>query len=361
MVSYNAPNFKRAEYEAYATLLEVGANSLPINLKKIIAHYPDLSLITYSRLAESEAMSVEEIGRLLSSHEGCLHYEEDGKYILYFNDTLANKNRIRFTIAHELGHYVMGHLKNNSRANISRYSLTIEENRLYEKEADHFAGKLLAPIPLVGYFIGKFGELTPNSLTSFFNVSYQAANIVLKEISRVFRYGFNPSYRKDLQEQFALSLEQKVNQSYCKNCKSISILPHATSCPICGHNELVFINNHNHLLFDPTFRGDLMKYNKIEVDENSKAITCPNCENEDLPLSDGDHCGICGIYVKNICSGFRYENSMPAEPHEPSQLHGCGNNHLEGNHRFCPDCGMMSTFYYYGILRNWIDEYEKVK
>lgn len=45
-----------------------------------------------------------------------------------------------------------------------------------------------------------------------------------------------------------------------------------------------------------------MIYDALELDENSKAKTCPVCDNEILD-PEGDYCPVCGIYLINECWG----------------------------------------------------------
>lgn len=56
------------------------------------------------------------------------------KTVIFYNDTHP-RERIRFTLAHELAHIVLEH--------------PAEENEVYETEADIFANYLLGPAPLV--------------------------------------------------------------------------------------------------------------------------------------------------------------------------------------------------------------------
>ena len=57
------------------------------------------------------------------------------KTTIYYNDDGIDRDRIRFTLAHELGHLVLGHPDTDEEA--------------YEHEADIFANYFLAPAPLI--------------------------------------------------------------------------------------------------------------------------------------------------------------------------------------------------------------------
>lgn len=54
--------------------------------------------------------------------------------VIFYNDS-QTRERVRFTLAHELGHIVLEH--------------PFDESAIYEHEADFFANYLLAPAPLV--------------------------------------------------------------------------------------------------------------------------------------------------------------------------------------------------------------------
>jgi len=86
-----------------------------------------------------------------------------------------SKNRQRFTIAHELGHFILGH----------RIEDTLKEELLnrpidHEREADGFAAELLMPKDFLKKdFEEKNIELTIASLAKKYEVSEQAMSIRL--------------------------------------------------------------------------------------------------------------------------------------------------------------------------------------
>lgn len=86
-----------------------------------------------------------------------------------------------------------------------------------------------------------------------------------------------------------------------------------------------------------------MKYDDGYVlDENSKAIRCPKCDNEDI-LNEGNYCSICGVYLINQCTneGNYDYNEPPCEALLPS------------NARYCHLCGVASTYFTNGLLVDW--------
>ncbi|QIB58188.1 ImmA/IrrE family metallo-endopeptidase [Blautia producta ATCC 27340 = DSM 2950] len=79
--------------------------------------------------------------------------------VVFYNDKLCIQ-RIRFSLMHELGHFLLGH-ETESREN--------------ESEADAFAANLLAPEALIKY---KNFHSAP-SISSYFGISIAAANHIM--------------------------------------------------------------------------------------------------------------------------------------------------------------------------------------
>lgn len=104
--------------------------------------------------------------------EGACCRAEDNRYGIIYN---ANKpiNRIKFTIAHELGHILLGHLDFAKN--------TPDMNK--ELEADTFASNLLAPPRLIQYAQFNFDdfEYTPQYIAKLFNVSEACAKVRLAD------------------------------------------------------------------------------------------------------------------------------------------------------------------------------------
>lgn len=84
----------------------------------------------------------------IKSFEGALFPDDDRKkWLLLYNETLTSKGRVRFTQAHELGHYILHRLKREafqcSAADMLRWS---QDDKDMEAQADLFASYLLMPL-----------------------------------------------------------------------------------------------------------------------------------------------------------------------------------------------------------------------
>jgi Zn-dependent peptidase ImmA (M78 family) len=107
------------------------------------------------------------------------------------NDVIGQnpgRQRARFTIAHELGHVVLGHKKtrhrNLSGRPIEKIAPTIIRD---EHEADKFAAAFLSPLYLAGNpLLAHAGHLAER-----FGLSKRAAEIRLEELQRLYRRAHN--------------------------------------------------------------------------------------------------------------------------------------------------------------------------
>lgn len=83
----------------------------------------------------------------LDSFEGGLFQVEKGRWALLYNESLTSPGRIRFTKAHELGHFLVHRLLQDqfhcSQAEVAGYDAG---SRQMEAEADEFASTLLMPM-----------------------------------------------------------------------------------------------------------------------------------------------------------------------------------------------------------------------
>ncbi len=92
----------------------------------------------------------------------------DGKYLILYREEQSER-RLTFTLAHELGHVLLGHMG--------------EEPVKEEREANAFAASLLCPAAAVQYLAHRDGALpTPDALTAIFPISREAAVCRLRDL-----------------------------------------------------------------------------------------------------------------------------------------------------------------------------------
>ena len=80
--------------------------------------------------------------------------------IILYDDRVSNAGRRNWTIAHELGHVLLGHS---------------ELSKVNEREADIFAAELLMPEAVIRHLDARDGEaISPEAMTNYFSASLTA-------------------------------------------------------------------------------------------------------------------------------------------------------------------------------------------
>lgn len=122
---FNKPKIKFARDAARQLLKTAKISSYPIKLKDIAKNFPDL-------IIDGEELE-DEISGMQATYKGV-------SFIRY--NTNHSTKRNRFTVAHELGHAVLGHTQECNR------NLLTSKNP-QEIEANQFAAELLTPLELL--------------------------------------------------------------------------------------------------------------------------------------------------------------------------------------------------------------------
>lgn len=94
----------------------------------------------------------------------------DSKGFIIVN-ALESAARQNFTIAHELGHYLLGHLSNPQYGVLYRLPIGIPLTTPIEQEANCFAANLLVPADMLKTYIKRFPFANNRQLGNIFGVS----------------------------------------------------------------------------------------------------------------------------------------------------------------------------------------------
>ena len=138
--------YKNVRNAAWNVFLDFGIISLPVRVSQI-AKQMGITVLSYS--AGSELIEFWRLGSLCENNDGFAAFIGDQWYIFY-NESLQPRARIRFTLAHELGHFLLGHeLKttpsDNGSVGFTEENVKKKRKSSLESEADMFAHRLLAP------------------------------------------------------------------------------------------------------------------------------------------------------------------------------------------------------------------------
>lgn len=310
------PQYARYEYcnkRACEFLEEFSIKSFPIDVKSII-YKSRWGLVKYSELMKRFSCNRTTVIRCLGSTDGFTTW--DGyNYTISYNDYISLGERTRFTLMHEIGHIYLKHLTDFEATTIYRGSLSRQENKVLENEANAFARNVLSPASMYLTLKNK----SVSNVARTFGITEAAAETRIDFINR------------DVELIKTLNLSHKIMLVYhrfmtkrkCNICHA-QFFNTYTYCPICGSKKSL------------QWGDGKMIYQKLETYDNGKLKECPNCQNEETNI-DGNYCHICGENLVNLCS---YDNCPNSDP-------------LPTNARYCPVCGSKSTFLEIGFLKEW--------
>lgn len=143
-MSYAAPKTPIVEANRLSKLLNIsrGTERFPVDVEELARGYAQ-------QFGHNDPIA-EVIGADLPGFEGALYRTEKHgnlEWALLYNSAIEVPGRIRFTMAHELGHYIL-HRQNGNTFECSEADLLQWESveKRQEAEADVFASYLLMPI-----------------------------------------------------------------------------------------------------------------------------------------------------------------------------------------------------------------------
>lgn len=199
--------YRQSRDTAWQILLQTGAKELPIQLDVVCKL---LGIRTRSYTRAYTLMEKMELLHLTQKTDG-FTYHEAGGHIIFLHTTLPIP-RQRFTVAHELGHIVLGHVARG------HYTLRNREpdarDSPDEQAANAFAARLLAPACVLHFA----GIKTAEQIEQTCNISKQAAQYraerlaILKKRQGVFLQQFGKScfFRSELEHDVYLQFTEYI-------------------------------------------------------------------------------------------------------------------------------------------------------
>lgn len=202
---------------------------LPIPIKKIVKSISNIRLIKYSTYMKDNNFNLNEMIEYAGSIDAFTDYDaEHDEYIIAYNDMnkdILKSYRYRWSIAHELGHIMLEHHKNNN-TKLFRNSLNEAEYNRLEYEADLFASYILVPYSLLTTYMGNKNELNENFIRNQCLVSLTASK------NQLHKYKTWSKKELSLYDNILLSLSQnsehqfvvgtkKFHHVWCKSTKNM--------------------------------------------------------------------------------------------------------------------------------------------
>lgn len=323
----DAPRYAYAESMAHRFLLMTGADRFPVRAEEMMQHVPrGILLFSFTQAREKLGVRDPLHLRFLHADARTVCVRGSGPYITVYEDQLVHsRERIAFSLMHELGHIVLGHLTDFDLTALSRgekrgQGLYEDQYRVLEREADAFAGEMLAP---AAFF--RFTQVERDELRVLCGLSEAAAITRMERIRALkntvptpedeeLRHLFWPAWtqRGMVLYENLQALETKVKEKYarlcrvCSRCGKLCMDREAEYCVFCGAR---IRENGEHPQPDAPFLFE--------------GGFCPRCGSD--MMEEGEHfCRVCGMPRQNVC--LREHAEVPSYA------------------RFCPRCGSPTSF-----------------
>ncbi|MCI5654856.1 MAG: ImmA/IrrE family metallo-endopeptidase [Candidatus Pseudoruminococcus sp.] len=173
MASYSLyGKYKNVRDSSWQSLIDFNVMKLPVSVNEI------------TRQLGIKVIRNSQIHKLRNNQRGFTAYDGNNWYIV-FDDTEPIQE-CRFTVAHELGHILLGHMLVND----IKYR-TFEKRDKEEQEADMFATRLLAPACV----LHELHATTAEQIAEICNISISAATTRakrMKVLEKRNKYYLNP-------------------------------------------------------------------------------------------------------------------------------------------------------------------------
>lgn len=134
----NYKNYQQARDSAWRILIDCNVRELPVQINAVCKQ---LGVRLYSYQDAEQAIQNRGLSEVVTHTDGLSLYSNDTPIIL-FDNTLP-PSRIRFTVAHEIGHIVLGHVIPGQVTCRNREPSQNDDPA--ETAANQFAARLLAP------------------------------------------------------------------------------------------------------------------------------------------------------------------------------------------------------------------------
>lgn len=160
----NYKNYQNARDAAWRILLDCNIDQLPVRLNPVCRKLK-IRVLTYGQ--GTEIIEWAKLSQAVHRTDGMTFYTGETPIILF--DEKALPARTRFTVAHELGHIILGHVKPGNVTTVNREPRPNDAPE--ERAANQFAARLLAPACV----LWGLDVHTPEEIMELCHISRQAA------------------------------------------------------------------------------------------------------------------------------------------------------------------------------------------
>lgn len=182
--------------------------SFPLDILKIISSDKKVKLMTFAEFSQISRTLYFQIPIIFGSEEA-FHVRNGNKAMIIYNESLP-MNRLRFTLAHEYGHFVMKHTGVNLNKSFNKNDFY--RRKAEEFEANCFASCLLFPLHIRYRY---YDYLDMYKVSEMFQITSQASAIAINVTKQHLFYGLedymsiNEKYHA---ENYLLFLEESLER-----------------------------------------------------------------------------------------------------------------------------------------------------
>lgn len=179
---------------SWRAILECGIDKLPVKPSVVCRQYGWILSDYRNGERAVEALGLE---ALMGRTDGFCAVTKNHTYIFF--DSSLPSGRQRFTVAHEIGHLLLGHV-GPGMATVENREPTGSE-REEERQANQFAARLLAPACV----LHEIGALTPEAIQQVCGISRQAAQFRAERMMELEKRGkfYSHPLERQVGKQFA--------------------------------------------------------------------------------------------------------------------------------------------------------------
>jgi Zn-dependent peptidase ImmA (M78 family) len=153
-----------------------------MNASEVLDRYWDGCLpVDVVGIAQRMGLSVESVDVLDNGASGEIEQAADGSFVIRFVRA-EPEVRQRFTVAHEIGHFALGHLRGSQRMFRDSVADFSTGARGLERQANAFAAALLMPARIVEYVLAHKDIASDAALARHFAVSGVALKYRLRDL-----------------------------------------------------------------------------------------------------------------------------------------------------------------------------------
>lgn len=200
----------------YFRSLPPKAITLPLDIIASVHSLNNCATMTYQEFAQRHKITTEQVVRYNESENGATHYDtENNRYLILYNDDPMHniKERQRFTVAHEVGHILLGHLPYIMEHKIAMDNIVSQNYPLFEQEADWCASILLCPFPV----LQELNIKSPEEIRKLCGLSVQASLIKYEQYSRWLLDRRRTAWNNDIKRIFSPFIYEHKNHATTAN------------------------------------------------------------------------------------------------------------------------------------------------